>query len=613
MIDNTCLIDGVEYDRLYDEGPDWFATPNASPEAERAYREAYRAGAEEACQWDFPDVDAVAAAEEARNAVRRQAETLVTSAQLFNNPSFDDYEVKGTHFVYRKGYDVAAATARGRHHALDVAKQDWWDLADLGLDDDEDIRRLFMRPWSAAVAAWCQGSLERSTWPPCPLGRFTPEQWECVLDNQTLTPFEYVTDSVAEDILRQRYGAWNYPHDCLDPAGTLLGRFFRWQRRGGDLVRLLVRRGECWVLYDARPGETKMQAVGTSELILTGLAGVERELLEWLWPGRIPLGKLTLVAGDPGLGKSFVTLDIASRVSRGAPWPDLPLLKQVPGIVVLFSAEDDLGDTIAPRLDRMGANDRFIHAVQGVKLLNKQRHFSLETDLRPLEAALDNLPGTRLVVIDPIAAYCGKVDSHKNTDVRGLLAPLAELAARRRIAVVAVTHLSKTGGNKAVYRAMGSLAFAAAARAVWAITKDTNDPQRRLFLPAKLNLARDPDGLAYRITDGRVEWDSEPVKMHADEAFAAEARAAEGKGDGRGGERREAMDWLREQLANGPVSSKQLGEDAKEMGFSDITLRRAYKEMGGKARKSQFAGGWVWELPGEGDHEDDQFGPVTLK
>ena len=102
------------------------------------------------------------------------------------------------------------------------------------------------------------------------------------------------------------------------------------------------------------------------------LENVERQLLDWLWPGRIPLGKLTLLAGDPGLGKSFVTLDMAARVSRGEGWPDMPLLKQPAGHVVLFNCEDDLGDTIAPRLDRLKADSRHIAAVEGVLVL-KQR------------------------------------------------------------------------------------------------------------------------------------------------------------------------------------------------------------------------------------------------
>ena len=338
--------------------------------------------------------------------------------------------------------------------------------------------------------------------------------------------------------------------------------------------------------------------------ILRHLDEVERQLLEWLWPGRIPLGKLTLLAGDPGLGKSFVTLDMAARVSRGDSWPDVPLLKQPVGNVVLFNAEDDLADTIAPRLDQAKADDSRIVAVEGVAALGQRRHFSLEQDLPRLEEVLHNHSDTRLVVIDPIAAYCGKIDSHRNTDVRGLLAPLAELAGHFHVAVVAVTHLSKTGGTKAVYRAMGSLAFAAAARSVWAIVKDTGDPQRRLFLPAKMNLARDPNGLAYRIADGRVQWETDGVHMHADDAFAAEVAAAEPKRGRGSSERHEAAEWLREELSHGSVPTTQILEIGKELGFSERTLRRAYKSIGAKPTKESFGGRWFWGLAGQDDHKD---------
>jgi hypothetical protein len=308
--------------------------------------------------------------------------------------------------------------------------------------------------------------------------------------------------------------------------------------------------------------------------------------------------------GDPGLGKSFVTLDMAARVSKGDAWPDAPLLRQTPGGVLLFNAEDDLADTIAPRLDKAGADGKRIVAVEGVSFLGKRRHFSLEVDLPRMEEVLTGHPGTRLVVIDPIAAYCGKVDSHKNTDVRGLLAPLAEMASRHRVAVVTVTHLSKSGGTKAVYRAMGSLAFAAAARAVWAIVKDTNEPERRLFLPAKLNLARDPDGLAYRIDDGRVAWEYEPVKMHADEAIAAEVK--EGESGERGSARRDAEIWLRERLASGPVPTSQVIADAAEQDIAEKTLRRAFKAIGGRSSKSKFDGQWSWELRSQDGQQDGQ-------
>ncbi len=129
------------------------------------------------------------------------------------------------------------------------------------------------------------------------------------------------------------------------------------------------------------------------------------------------------------------------------------------------------------------------------------------------------------MVIDPISAYCGKIDTHNNAEVRSMLAPLASLASHRRIAILAITHLTKGVGNKAIYRAMGSLAFAAAARAVWAIIADPDDRQKRLLLPAKMNLARTPAGLSYVILNSAIAWSAEGVDMHADDAFAKEAAA----------------------------------------------------------------------------------------
>jgi hypothetical protein len=125
--------------------------------------------------------------------------------------------------------------------------------------------------------------------------------------------------------------------------------------------------------------------------------------------------------------------------------------------------------------------DRFVDGLLEFSTLADLEQF-LQQQVEANKKTLVQFPGTRLVVIDPVAAYCGKVDSHKNSDVRGMLAPLAEIASRYQVAILTVTHLAKSGGSKAVYRAMGSLAFAAAARAVWAVTKDVNDPQRRLGL-----------------------------------------------------------------------------------------------------------------------------------
>ncbi len=476
----------------------------------------------------------------------RESARIAAEVCVPSSVLFSHPTLESEQIVYHAGHEVEAARTRGRCQALAMAECLWWQLCDAGLDHQQ-IRTSVMLPWLDQVEIWAVMGIESQRVVPPP------------------RPEDFLTGSQRRML--------EAPQPTVAPAAL-------------------------------SPQPSQPQA------ITRRLTNVERETLEWLWPGRVPLGKLTLLAGDPGLGKSFVTLDMAARVSRGEPWPDMPILKQTAASVLLLNAEDDLADTIAPRLDKAGADDRNIVAIEGVSLLGQRRHFSLQQDLPRLVETIEQNPGTRLVVIDPIAAYCGNVDSHKNSDVRGLLAPLAELASRHHLAIVAVTHLSKSGGTKAVYRAMGSLAFAAAARAVWAIVKDPDDSQRRLLLPAKLNLAQDPNGLAYRIQNGRVAWETEPVRMHADDAFTAELRAASSPGT-RGTERREAANWLREELAQGSRPASEVIASGEQYGFTKRTLQRALQTIGGERAKDTFNGPWLWSLAHEGASQDDS-SPATV-
>ena len=353
------------------------------------------------------------------------------------------------------------------------------------------------------------------------------------------------------------------------------------------------------------------EATATAVPVLVCVADVQPEPVRWLWPDRVALGKLTLIAGDPGLGKSLITLDMAARVSGGTAWPDAQDTPNVAGGVVLLSAEDDVADTIRPRLDAGGADVSRIVVLQAVKHRDPDTGaelpapFCLATDLPALGLAIERVADCRLVVIDPITAYLGRIDSHKNAELRAVLGPVAELAGRHRIAVVAVTHLRKAEGP-AMYRAMGSLAFTAAARAVWAVTKDRDNPGRRLVLPVKNNLAADVLGLAYTIEPTGahgapvVLWGAEPVNVSADDALATEHGDADGHTD-----REQAADWLRDALADGPVRSTALFAEAKENGIAQKTARRAFRDMGGKPHKASFDGGWYWRLPGD----DREVGP----
>lgn len=189
----------------------------------------------------------------------------------------------------------------------------------------------------------------------------------------------------------------------------------------------------------SRPSQEPEEA--DDELILVRMADVEPKPIVWLWPNRIPLGKITIFAGDPGLGKSFVTTDIAARVSQGSVWPGDDAGSDEPGSVLLLSAEDDPADTIRPRLDSAGANPALIFTIPGKRLPDGSLDpFNLASDLSRLERRIQQLGNVRLIIIDPVTAYLGETDDHKNGAIRSLMAPLSDLAARNNLAVVLVTH-----------------------------------------------------------------------------------------------------------------------------------------------------------------------------
>jgi putative DNA primase/helicase len=350
--------------------------------------------------------------------------------------------------------------------------------------------------------------------------------------------------------------------------------------------------------YEAIFDEAQRAASEQAHLgpVLRCFSDIESEVLRWLWPGRIPLGKLTLLIGDPGLGKSLVTVDIASRVTRGASFLDGAECQM--GQALFLSAEDDASDTIRPRLDAAGADVSRVHTLDAVRVLltdgsTRERVFSLETDTAHLESALGRYPNIRLVVIDPLSAYLGGADSHSNAEIRGLLSPLTVMAARRNVAVLGVTHLRKSPGN-AVHRAIGSIAFAAAARAGWAVAPDPADSERRLFLAVKQNLSAPASGMAFRVIasgrTARVEWEGGVVNLTANEVLGG-TEGQEGHS-----EKQEAIEWLKELLADGPVAAKKVRSGAEEAGLSWATVRRAKDALGVKPQKSTFNGGWDWRL-----------------
>jgi len=330
--------------------------------------------------------------------------------------------------------------------------------------------------------------------------------------------------------------------------------------------------------------------------VLLRVADVEPQPVEWLWEKRIPRGKLTSLVGNPGVAKSFLTLDITARVSSGRDFPD-GSISPGPGSVILLSAEDDVADTIRPRLDAAHADVNRIVFLEAVEEKSgKQRGFDLARDMAALESACQQLGDLMLIVIDPISAFLGETDSHRNSDVRGLLAELARLAAKYNVAVIAVSHLRKSGGM-AVYRTSGSLAFTAAPRAVWAIGKDRDDDARRLMMPIKMNLAADSSGLAFRIrgagSAAYVEWEPDPVHGDVEDLLGDQKERKEKSQDHSRME--EAKQFLRIELGDGPLASTELRKRATAAGVSKKTLDRAREVMGVKATRVKDR--WICTLP----------------
>lgn len=269
-------------------------------------------------------------------------------------------------------------------------------------------------------------------------------------------------------------------------------------------------------------------ASGTSKpvrrLKATCMADVEEEDAQHLWYRRLIQGKLAIVAGQQGLGKSMLTLDIAARITTGTSWPDTPNEPNPVGSVVLLTAEDGLGDTIRPRLEAAGADLHKVVAVEGVEQNGRVGvdQLDIAEDVHRLHQLIEDIGDVRLVVIDPITAYLGTdCDIHRDNTVRAVLAPLAELAARHNVSVVCVMHLRKSGSDSALYRVLGSVAFTALARSVWMVGQppDSDDPSARVFACSKMNLCKPAPSLNFSIIEpGRIAW-GESSELTADEIF----------------------------------------------------------------------------------------------
>jgi hypothetical protein len=382
---------------------------------------------------------------------------------------------------------------------------------------------------------------------------------------------------------------------------------------GGREARELIGRS----LLETEPASGQEVVLGDDLIIPGAVAGVglrvmtnvAPERVDWLWPGRIPRGKLTVLEGDPGAGKSTLMLDVAARVSTGSPMPDGSPLGGAAS-VLLLTAEDGLADTVRPRLDAADANVARVLVWESVddpietdgRETVVVRPPSIPADLVHLERIIQR-QSAALVVVDVLNAYLGgNVDGHRDQDVRRALMPLAKLAERTGAAIVVLRHLNKSGGANPLYRGGGSIGIGGAARAVLLAATDPDDDSRRILAVTKCSVAANAPALAYRLTPAeehgcaRVRWEGETEHTSSDLL----ARSHEGERS----ELDELAEVLRSLVGDEPVTVKAIKDELRRQGYTPDKrqLTRARDRAGLQTTPpSGFGGQRCFYRPASGD------------
>jgi putative DNA primase/helicase len=320
----------------------------------------------------------------------------------------------------------------------------------------------------------------------------------------------------------------------------------------------------------------------------------------WLWSNHLARGKITMLAGDSALGKSQISICLTAALTKTGEWPDGDPAPR--GSVIILSAEDAINDTIVPRLVAAGADLSRVYCLRCVRVDGQSRSFSIQSNMNLIAEKVREVGDVALVIIDPVSAYLGsEIDSHKITDVRAALLPLEQFAAQLDVAVLCIAHPPKAPSTKALSFIAGSGAFTHAPRLAFMVIEDPESPGRNLLLAVKNSLGRKADGMGYSIVSAfvgpgesiltsRIEWDTRPVYMSADEVLRAHADKNKAKARG------EAEDFLRTTMTPGQsYPAADIFKQAAAAGISERTLRRAHNDLRIKNSKNGFGGKMWWK------------------
>ena len=339
-------------------------------------------------------------------------------------------------------------------------------------------------------------------------------------------------------------------------------------------------------------------------------ADIKPQAIDWLWPGWLPAGKLTILAGAAGTGKTTLALGLSAVITTGGQWPDGSICNRN-GNVLIWSSEDAADDTLVPRLVASGADMARCHFIEGIAQNGESVPFDPSQDIPELHRAVEKIGGVSLLLIDPIvSAVAG--DMHRANDVRRSLQAIVDFAEAHGCAVVGITHFAKGGAGKAPQdRVIGSQAFGALARMVLVTAKE-EDGTRRVLARAKSNIAADDGGVSYSlqvvtieggITATHAAWEG-MIEGTAREILGEVETDESGDSSDRDDLKRMLFDILTN--AGGKMAAKALQSEVRDAGHSWDAAKRLKKSMGIEAKKMNMGGAWLWCLPDQNTRREHE-------